>query len=297
MRKYAIWPMSLLLLAVCAHAVDNAPTNAPADDLAKPIEQVAAEVDRLLVKDKIHNRFDLLRKLQEQGLTWQPTLLAPNDLVNSLDEKGLRFYAGVKLLDAIYAATFMQKQAVAESVQTIEAINDKLNLRSSADLSGDFFKTLKKAAAAPESVNVKELIDQLATDYVKDIPPLMSNPKSAEYLIDSLYGATIETGYLMGQFYQNKLPVEDKVMKAVAKPDIGITEWMRTLDSLFAAAGRSHETLLVNGKPVEKMALIKEIIARRATGDTSPEALQKARDSVYTQATAIRAALLTPAVK
>lgn len=293
MRKCAIWSMSLIFFAMCAHGADSASTQSP----AKPLEQIAAEVDHLLVKDKIHNRFDLLRRLQEQGLTWQPSLLAPNDLVNTLDEQGLRFYAGVKLLDALYAATFMQKQAVADSVQTIEAINDKLNLRSYADLSGNFFTTLKKAAAAPESVNVKELIDQLATDYVKDIPPLMSNPKSAEYLIDSLYGSTIETGYLMGQFYRNKLPVESQVMKAVAKPDSGITEWMRTLESLFAAAGRSDETLQVDGKPVEKMALIKEILATRAAGDTSPEALKQTRDSVYSQAAAIRAAMLTPAVK
>ena len=293
MRKCALWSMSLLLLTVCAYGADSATAPSP----AKPLEQIAADVDHLLVKDKIHNRFDLLRRLQEQGMTWQPSLLAPNDLVDKLDEKGLRFYAGVKLLDAIYAATFMQKQAVAESVQTIEAINDKLNLRSYADLSGNFFKTLKKAAAAPESVNIEKLIDQLATDYVKDIPPLMSNPKSADYLIDSLYGSTIETGYLMGQFYKNKLPVESQVMKAVAKPDIGISEWMKTLLSLFESAGRADETVMVEGKPVEKMALIKEIIARRATGDTSPEALQKARDSVYAQATAIRAAMLTPSVK
>lgn len=293
MRKCAIWSVLLIFITMCAYGADSAVAQSP----AKPLEQIAVEVDHLLVKEKIHNRFDLLRRLQEQGLTWQPSLLAPNDLVDKLDENGLRFYAGVKLLDAIYAATFMQKQAVADSVRTIEAINDKLNLRSSADLSGDFFKTLKKAAAAPESVNVKELLDQLATDYVKDIPPLMSNPKSAEYLIDSLYGATIETGYLMGQFYRNKLPVEQQVMKAVAKPDIGITEWMRTLESLFAAAGRSHETLLVDGQPVEKMALIKEIIAGRTAADASPEALRKVRDSVYSQASAIRAAMLTPAAK
>lgn len=293
MKKCAIWSMSLLLLTVCAHGADNPPAQNP----AKPLEQIAAEVDHLLVKDKIHNRFDLLRRLQSQGLTWQPSLLAPNDLVGKLDEEGLRFYAGVKLLDALYAATFMQKQAVAESIQTMEAINEKLNLRSYADLSGNFFKTLKQAAAAPESVDVQQWIDQLATDYVKDIPPLMSNPKSAEYLIDSLYGSTIETGYLMGRFYREKLPVESQLMTAVAKPDIGITEWMRTLESLFAAAGRSDETLLVDGKPVEKMALIKEIIAARKAGDTSPEALKKARDSVYAQAAAIRAAMLTPAAK
>jgi hypothetical protein len=278
---------------MCAHGAGNASAQSP----AKPLEQIAAEVDQLLVKDKIHNRFDLLRRLQEQGLTWQPSLLAPNDLVDKLDEQGLRFYAGVKLLDALYAATFMQQQAVADSVETIEAINDKLNLRSYADLSDHFFTTLKKAAAAPESVNIEQLIDQLATDYVKDIPPLMSNPKSAEYLIDSLYGSTIETGYLMGQFYREKLPVESQLMKAVAKPDIGITEWMRTLESLFAAAGRSDETLLVDGKPVEKMALMKEIIATRKAGDISPDALKKARDSVYAQAAAIRAAMLTPAAK
>ena len=293
MRKSALWLLSLLLLTVGVHGADLQPAPNP----SKTLEQIAAQVDQLLVKDKIHKRFDLLRRLQEQGLTWQPSLLAPNDLVDKLDDQGLRFYAGVKLLDALYAATFMQKQAVADAVQTIEAINDKLNLRSYADLSGSFFTTLKKAAAAPESVSVEQLIDQLAADYVKDIPPLMSNPKSAEYLLDSLYGSTIETGYLMGQFYRNKLPDENKLMKAVAKPDIGITEWMRTLESLYNAAGRADETLLVDGKPVEKMALIREIIAARTAGDTSPEVLRKNRDSVYLQAAAIRAAMLTPPAK
>ena len=87
------------------------------------------------------------------------------------------------------------------------------------------------------------------------------------------------------------------MLKAVAKPDIGITEWMQTLVSLFEAAGRADETLQVEGKPVKKMALIKEIIARRTAGDKTPEALRQARDSVYAQATAIRSAMLTPPVK
>jgi len=292
MRRSSLWLLSWLLLTVSVQGAEPPSAQSP----AKPLEQIAAEVDQLLVKDKIFNRFDLLRRLQQQGLTWQPALLAPNNLVDKLDEPGLRFYAGVKLLDALYAATFMQKQAVADSIQTIEAINERLDLRSYADLSGSFFTTLKKAAAAPETVKIEQLIDQLAADYMKDIPPLMSNPNSAEYLIDSLYGVTIETGYLLGQFYRNKLPDEGQVMQAVAKPDIGITEWMRTLESLFAAAGRADETVQVEGKPVAKMALIREIIANRTAEDRSPETIKKRRDSVYTQAAAIRAAILTPTV-
>lgn len=289
MKKIIVFT-SAMLCGFLAHAADH-----PSDqNAAKSLEQIAAEVQPLLTKERIHSRFELLRRLQKEGLTWQPTLLAPNDLVDKLDEPGLRFYAGVKLLDALYAATFMQKQAAAEAIQTLEAINDKLDLRSQADLSGDFFKTLKTAASSPENLEIEPLIDRLATDYVKDIPPLMSNPKTAEYLLDSLYGATIQTGYLFGQFHLSQGSMNKDWMAALRKPDTGITEWMKTLLSLYEAAGRSHETLPIDGQAVEKMALIRDIIANRTASDMSPEALRQARDATYAQSAAIRSAMLRP---
>lgn len=287
------WFMALMIFTVSTYGAEPATTAAA----TKSLEQLATEVKSLLVKEKIHNRFDLLRRLQEQGLTWQPAILAPNDLVGKLDYEQLRFYAGVKLCDALYAATFMQRQAVADAVQTLEAINERLNLRAYADVSGKFFATLKKAAAEPESVNVQPLLDQLATDYVQDIPALMANPESAEYLIDALYGFTIENGYLLGHFYRNDAKGEGKVMKAVPQQTGSITEWFETIVKLFNAYGRADETIRVDDKMIKKLSLINEVLAVHHKKDLTPESLRKDRESVYAQAAAIRAAMLTPSVQ
>lgn len=288
----------LMSFAIPAHAVSK-PVK-PGHETAqvqKSLDQLAIEVKTLLAKEKIHHRFDLLRRLQLQGLTWQPTLLAPNNLVNQLDAQGLRFYAGVKLFNALYATTFMQRKSVSEQVQTIQAINEKIDLRSYSDLSGKLFVTLNKAAAEPESTKLQELIEQVAADYANDIPVLMSSPQGAEYLLDSLYGFTVETGYMLGNFHRLDPTGEGSLMKSLRQPENGITEWLETLVGLFEAYGKANDTVYVNGQSVEKLAFIKQVLDAHYRQRKDPGYRPADRGSVYTQATAIRTAMLTPAAK
>jgi len=280
---------ALVAFAVPVVAADSQAAKAPSSD------QVAAQVKALLTKEKIQTRFDLIRNLQAQGLTWQPTLTAPNDLVNRLSEDQLRCYAGIKLFDAIYAATFMQRQAVADAVQTIEQINQKLNVRSYADISGKVFATLKKAAAAPETANVQQLVSQLAADYAADVPALMASPKGAAYLADALYGFTVETGNTLAYFYRADLKGQGNVMKAVPQQKGGIADWLEVLLKVHESTGKANDTITVKGKPVQKMDMVKELIKIWRESDPAKQTANRA--SVYGQATAIREAILTPAAK
>jgi len=286
----------LMFLALPAHALQEAANDGQKTaQAANPLDQLAAQVQNLLVKEKIQHRFDLLRRLQAQGLTWQPTAIAPNDLVNNLDPQQLRFYAGVKLFDTLYAATFMQKKAVSEQAATLEAIIGKLDLRSYADLSGKLSATLNKALAAPESPNLQTLIEQLAADYTGDIPALMSSQQGADYLLDSLYGFTVETGTVLGNFHRLDPKGEGSLMKSLRLPENSITEWLETLVALFEAYGRANEMVNVNGKPVEKLAFIKQVLENHYGYRKDPGYKPADRGSVYVQAAAIRGAMLTSA--
>lgn len=283
--------MTLMFFTLPAYGADSMPTASA----SKSLEQIASEVKILLVKERVHNIFDLFRRLQEYGVTWQPELLASNDLVGKLDADQLSMYAGVKLFDAVYAATFMQRQALSDAVLTIERIQEKLNLRAYADLSGNIFATLKKAAAEPEAVNVQQLLDQLATDYVRDIPALMSNSRSADYLIDALYGFTVELAYTKQFFFYLSGDLHDKLDIGIHKqPDRG--EWDPIMVKLFKAFDRMDETVRVSAESTRKIKAIEQQIAAREIDSTTVEtdATKAAWKEATAQCVAVRAAILTP---
>ena len=286
--------MALVLFTIPAYGAESVPIA----NESKSLEQIASEVKTLLVKEKIQNIFDLFRRLQEYGVTWQPELLAPNDLVGKLDADQLSMYAGVKLFDAVYAATFMQRQALSDAVLTIEGIQEKLNLRAYADLSGNIFATLKKAAAEPEAVNVQQLIDQLATDYVRDIPALMSNARSADYLINALYGFTIELAHAKQFFFSLSSDLHDKLDIGLHKqPDR--TEWDPIMVKLFKAFDRMDETVRVSAESTRKIKAIEQMVAAREADPTPVEtdATRVAWKEITAQLVVIRAAILTPPSK
>jgi len=296
MKRSQLAAFVIVLLLAAGHPALKADPQA-ATKPTPSVDQVVTQVKALLAKERIQTRFDLVRQLQQQGLTWQPSLLAPNDLVGRLSDESLRYYAGIKLFDAVYAATFMQRQAVADAVRTIEQIQDKLNVRSYADLGGGAVATLRKAAAEPGKANVPELVDQLAGDFSRDVPALMANPRSAAYLVDVLYGFTIETGFMLGYFYRADAKGQGTLMKAIPQQKGGITDWLEVLLQVHEAVGRGGETITVKGKAVPKMDLIREIIRVRKEAGQSPEKIAASRTSVYGQAATIREAILTPSAR
>ncbi|MFH0880689.1 MAG: hypothetical protein V2A34_13320, partial [Lentisphaerota bacterium] len=235
---------SMMVLAATVRAGDDAAASVSA---AKSLEQISVDAQTVLSKDKIQNTFDLYRKLKDYGLTYQASLTAPNNLVSVLSDEQLRLYAGVKLFDALYAVTFLKRQEVADCVGVIESIQDKLDLRSHADINNTYLENLKKAAAAPEDVDVQKLIEQLAADYVSEWPKLMSSVESADYVIDGLYGFIIEMSYITGA-----------VMATASREQIeegfdryGSGESYKMVLDLFQAFDRMDEKIRVSGATQE----------------------------------------------
>ncbi len=269
---------------------------APGAQAEKPIRQVATEVKALLTEESINNIFDMFLRLKGYGITWQPALTAPGDLVNRLSPEQLRMYAGVKMFDAVYAATFQQRQALADAVRTIEAIQDKLDLRSHADLSGKFFQTLKKAAADPASVNVQQLLDQLAADYVKDVPALMADKVSAEFLLNSLYGFTVEFDYMAGYFFQHD---RNFSLSAASQRQRDRSQWAEIMRKLFQAFNRMGDTINVSGETLRKVSLIEQMLNNWKADNAPVEtpAMQAAWKALADKNAAVRKAILTPGAR
>lgn len=261
------------------------------------LEQISAEVQRVLAQQKINNAFDLFKRLSAHGITWQPSLLAPNNLAERLSDEQLRMYAGIKLFDALYAATFKQRKAVAEAVAVIEDVQDRLDLRAEVDLSSALFTTLKRAAADPQGIDLDKTFGHLAASYIQDVPVLMANPRSAEYLVDSLFGFTIQQAYMRGKFHNALHDAGDFALdkSAQGQPDRG--EWEEVMLTLLKVAAPVDKDLNVNGRTIAKADIIAKMhSALRA--DTTPEetdAIKAQWAAVNKDISAIRAAILTPA--
>ena len=260
------------------------------------LEQISAEVQRVLAQQKINNAFDLFKRLSEHGITWQPSLLAPNNLAERLNDEQLRMYAGIKLFDALYAATFKQRKAVAEAVAVIEDVQDKLDLRAEADLSSALFTTLKRTAADPQGIDLDKTFGHLAESYIQDVPVLMANPRSAEYLVDSLFGFWIQQRYirrhLLEALHRSGNYSLDK--GSLAQPDRG--EWEELMLNLIQVAAPVDKSISINGRTIAKAdPIAKTLAALRA--DTTPletNAIQDQWSEVSKEVAAIRAAILSP---
>lgn len=284
---------TVLLLASTAQTADTGSVT----QVTQSLEQISAEVQGVLAQEKINNAFDLFKRLSAHGITWQPSLLAPNNLAERLNDEQLRMYAGIKLFDALYAATFKQRKAVAEAVAVIEDVQDKLDLRAEADLSSALFTTLKRAAADPHGIDLDKTFGHLAASYIQDVPVLMANPRSAEYLVDSLFGLTIQQAYMRGKFHNALHDAGDFALDkgAQGQPDRG--EWEEVMLTLLKVAAPVDKTLTVNGRTIAKADLIAKMHAAYRA-DTTPEetyAIQAQWTEVNKEVAATRAAILTPA--
>ncbi|HBA83155.1 MAG TPA: hypothetical protein DCZ95_03580 [Verrucomicrobia bacterium] len=292
MQKMVVMLVSLAMAAGAARGADSTATK----DVTQSLEQISVEVQKLISQGRIQNAFDFFRIMKNFGMTYQPSLAAPNDLVGKLDDEQLRLYAGVKLYDAIYAAAFMKRQEVADDVRTIEEIQTALDLRSHADINNSFLTTLKKAAADPESVDVQQLMEQLAADYVSEVPALMSSVEGADYLIDGLYGCVIELFYLGNMQYteDNSQRLEEGFdqMKTAGNPKL--------LLELFAAFDRMDEPIRLSGETQEKLAVIRELY-ELDEADESGKMTDEEADPLWValgaKIAAIRASILTPSAE
>ncbi len=259
--------------------------------VAKSMAQVAEEIEGLLSQDRIHSQFDLFRKLKDYGVTYQPALLAPNDRVGRLDDVGLRQYAGVKLFDAVYAAAFRQRQDLKDCAQVMDMIENKLDVRSCADIGNEFFVTLNQAAMEPEAVDVRDLLEQLSKDYVANVPALLAHPESAEYLIEGLFGFTVEMYYLLAYFYQHD--TDDKLRAGIDQYD-GM-EWLDAMRQVFEAFDQLDEGTRKRAETTARLAVIRQMITAikgRMSGTITGPALADSWRKTAEQIGGIRKSIL-----
>jgi hypothetical protein len=128
MLKHAILALGLAFLV--GGTLTRGEVAAPPAVLTNSMATMAAKAEAALTALRIHTLFDQCRQFEDFGVTYQPAVVAPANLASRMGPEQLRMYAGVKLFDAIYAATFLQRQAVAADVKAIEEIQERLDLRS-----------------------------------------------------------------------------------------------------------------------------------------------------------------------
>ncbi len=268
-----------------------------AKDTAELVQSAKAlknEVEALFDREKVRSRFDMMRKLKAYGISYQPDLTAPVDLAGRLIPEDQRTYAGIKLFDAIYAATFLKRQETADSIRAIEEVEDALDLRSYADLSRTFLKTLKQAAAEPENIDTEKLLSQLADDYVDEIPALMSSEETARYLIEGLYGFTIQTSHVLGFFYRQAITEVELDRGVHAQND---TSWLYAILDIFSAYHRIDRENRSVEEAEERLAVIRQMLAAiegERDGTMSEEEQDAAWAEIAGKVDRIRSVVLTP---
>ena len=255
-------------------------------------EQLAAEVGAILAEENVRDAFDLFRIYKDMGFTYQPSLAAPNDLADRLEGGALGAYAGMKLFDAIYAATFLRRQEAADAVAAIERAQDRLDLRSHADVGHEFLRTLRRAAAEPENVDVRVLLERLAADYAREVPAMMAHPESAAHLVDAMYGFTIQLNYVRGILVE----ATPRLARDTSRQFGSRRLQQMTLD-LFEAVGRMGETVGVGGEAQAKIWVVRsryELDLAEAEGRLTDEDSRKAWRTLRVSTAAVRQTLLTP---
>ena len=260
---------------------------------AGALEQVAKRATDILDQEKIHDLFDWYRKMADYGVTFQPGLLAPCDLAGKLDPDRLRVYAGIKLMDALYAATFLQRMEVAKGVRAVEEVQGALDLRSHADVGSGHLRLLVEAADRPEALDVRVLIEQLAAEYANELPALLSSGETADYLMDSLYGMAIEMSYITGSLWgpENAEKLEEGFAQYPTSESLGM------LLELFEAFGRMGDRIRVGEGSEEKLAVVRgmyDLEMAERTGRMSAEEAEAGWIDAAAKIAAIRAAILAP---
>lgn len=291
-RSFLLLTLWISLAGSSAPAAETAPVPAEAQSLQ--LQQLAAEARKIVTQDKIHDLMDRYRKMKDYGLTYQPSLAAPNNLVGQLNEKQLRLYAGIKLMDALYATTFQKRQEVADCIRTIEEIQDALNLRSHADLNQYFLHTLKVAANQPDELDVQQLIEQLASDYILELPDMLSSMNTADYLVDGLYGMCIQNSFTLASLLatENGPRLEEGFSQFTASG-------FRTMVlELFALFNRAQETLSdndANGEILDVLRRSSELAQLEESGQLTDEEANPLWIQNALRLAQIRAAILAPA--
>ncbi|MBF0301135.1 MAG: hypothetical protein HQK51_20675 [Oligoflexia bacterium] len=231
---------------------------AHANDIMSSLKKLDVEIHKILHMESIETMFDTPRLLRDYGISYQPELVAPKNLTPKLSGCNLQIYAGIILYDLIYAVVSNKRQEIVESLQVMETIAQKLDLRSHADLTNHMFSILKKVASEPENVNIKKLINQMAKDFMSQIPIFMSSKETAHYMLDLLYGFTLEAAHVMEYFHRAEQGFKLKEWRRKQKPNS--LSWMSDITTIFYSFSNLKKNLDLKCKSSDKLLVMKNAV-------------------------------------
>lgn len=236
----------------------GAPEDAP-QVAVEALRQLSAEVQEILARENVQSMFDRTARLKDLGLSYQPDLLAPGRPDPLWSRCQLQQFAGLKLFDAVYAIAFQKRQETADAMQCLDEIVTALDLRSHADFSGRSYAILKKAAEDPGAIDVRQTLNELADSLVAEIPVALSSPVTAHFLMDSLYGFSIESAHVMGYFQRHDATgkLRAQLYDEPARP--GREPWMKMVLRAFAAFERQAAALGIDCDAPGKLDVVRSI--------------------------------------
>lgn len=267
----------------------------PAAEVSAALKQLTAEAQKILTQEKVHTLLDRSRVLKEYGVTYLPELIAPNGLEKKLTGCNLRQYVGMKMFDALYAAAFNKRQAVADSITSIEAALQTLDLRSHADFSGRMMATLRKATSGDETVDAKKLADQLSADALQELPAALSSPETAHFLLDAFHGFNTEGSCMLGTFYTNGSTNRLKEWQQASRTNPAVSA---AILDLFAAAAKQDNALHLDCQTAKDLTTVKDSVAlvqARIAGTLTEEQRVSRWTPVWKKRLEERAAILSGA--
>lgn len=292
--------MKILLVGVAlalggTAAVAEAPPEEAPQVAVEALKQLSAEIQEILVRENVHSMFDRAARLQELGLSYQPDLVAPVALDPAWTLCQRQQFAGLKLFDAVYAIAFQKRQETADAMKALEEVITLLDLRSHADFSGRSYAVLKKAAEDPGAIDVRNLLDELANSLVDEIPATMSSPVTAHFLMDSLYGFSIESAHVMGFFQRNDTTgkLRARLYEEPARP--GREPWMKMVLRAFAAFERQAAALGLGCDAPAKLEVVRsiaQVVEDEQAGRIPPETGVAVWNEIGEQIAAMRRSIL-----
>lgn len=270
----------------------GAPPPPPTAEAAAALKQVTGEAQKFLTQESVFKLADRARLFKDYGVTYMPEIVAPNGLEAKLTGCKLGQYVGVKMFDAVYAASFGKRQEVADCMKSIDAALQKLDIRSYADFSNHLATTLR-TATTEENLDAKKLVNQLAADAANEVPAALSNPVTAHFLLDAMYGFAIEAHYTSGFFFADNL--NGKIKEYSASPSSTGGAWRQPLFDLVDAITKQQNVLHLDCKTPEKLGVFKDALVlsqSRRAGKIAETDTQKVYAPIVKRTAELRAEIL-----
>lgn len=251
----------IVVLALALASLGTVPlfSQEAAPDVQETLKALSAEVRNALLKENFHSVSDRMLQMKELGVSYLPDLVGPTKADPGWNRCRRQQMNGVKAVDLIYAATFLKKQEAAEHAALLEELFEALDLRSLADFSGRTFGVIREAMKQPELVDVPAFLDKMTDAFVEEWPVFMSHPETAHYLLDFLYGFTVEFHHISRYFIDHDTAHNLRAALWTKGPTPAPQSWPKAALRVCEAYERHAGKLGIACDILEKLALIRQL--------------------------------------